>query len=253
MFCFFWCQVSSPLWLKLVFSRVGLEPSPTLPLSLWAVLSCWSRWDNEAIQPSGIITFPPSEVSSRSCSQRRNWDGNRTTGMENGWLVSLAESLTLCNEPNKGVVSSQAVIRGLSAAEVILNSFYDWCCSFSIENNWQKRDRTDGSVAELVCSECLHLLHSTMVTHSFNSLLDASLISEGLTPLKPRWNLQRCHPGPRGVAALCSPATAAGRRWGSKQFGVIASFTGNKMEPVHVSSVLADYTVLNTTTIQHTW
>lgn len=43
--------------------------------------------------------------------------------MENGWLVSLAESLTLCNEPNKGVVSSKAVIRGLSAAEVILNSF----------------------------------------------------------------------------------------------------------------------------------
>lgn len=37
---------------------------------------------------SGTITFPLWEVSNRWSSRRRNWDGNGTTGMENGWLAS---------------------------------------------------------------------------------------------------------------------------------------------------------------------
>lgn len=71
MFCFSWCflHVFSSLWLVLGFSYISLwslaHPSPSMlsvtlrPIHLERQLfDRWNRWDNEAIQQSGIITFP---------------------------------------------------------------------------------------------------------------------------------------------------------------------------------------------------
>lgn len=79
------------------------------------------QWGNTTVRHHYI---PPSKVSNCCCSQRHNWSRNRTTGIENGWLMSLVGSLSPCNVLNMGVKWwSFIVIRGLSAVEVTLDFF----------------------------------------------------------------------------------------------------------------------------------
>lgn len=127
-----------------------LKPPFLLRLSeAHSFLSCWNRRDNEPIQHAAIIKFPP-----RWSSQRRNWDGNGTTGMENGWPGSQAGSLTLrCTglvsmfrmQTCRGLTHTHAhtrpnvLILGLLAAPHSSRNTFSARLGTSLSPDWSKR------------------------------------------------------------------------------------------------------------------
>lgn len=82
------------------FHALSLSEAHSFGEAAFRLLEQMGQWGDTTVWHHYIS---PSEVSGRCCSQKRNWDGNRTTGMENGWLVSRAGSLTF----NMGVGNAQ--------------------------------------------------------------------------------------------------------------------------------------------------
>lgn len=133
---------------------------------------CWNRWDNEAIQQSGIITFPL--LRCLVAVARRGATGTETgqlgwkmagscPGLDHLHSIWVLETLGI-EKKNHCLLLQRSSNQRLFSCRVDVRFLMTGVAPFPLTTIG--RDHNKQTVAQLPCSKCFHL---SGVTHSCNS------------------------------------------------------------------------------------